>query len=85
MATRSMAKRSPSPPLMLLPPARALSSANHLTMAPPMPSPRRRTAGLRGSRPIRAAIPAAMPPGLGVSLTLKEGGQQSNTVAVALQ
>jgi len=41
--------------------------------------------GYVGLYQVNVAIPAATPPGLGVSLTLKEGGQLSNTVAIALQ
>jgi len=41
--------------------------------------------GYVGLYQVNVPIPAATPPGLGVSLTLKEGGQLSNTVAVALQ
>jgi uncharacterized protein (TIGR03437 family) len=41
--------------------------------------------GYVGLYQVNVPIPAATPPGLGVSLTLKEGGQMSNTVAVALQ
>ena len=41
--------------------------------------------GYVGLYQVNVRIPAATAPGLGVSLTLKEGGQVSNTVAVALQ
>jgi uncharacterized protein (TIGR03437 family) len=41
--------------------------------------------GYVGLYQVNVPIPAATPPGLGVSLTLKEGGQVSNAVAVALQ
>jgi len=41
--------------------------------------------GYVGLYQVNVPIPAATPPGLGVSLTLKEGGQFSNTVAIALQ
>jgi uncharacterized protein (TIGR03437 family) len=41
--------------------------------------------GYVGLYQVNVPIPVATPPGLGVSLTLKEGGQLSNTVAVALQ
>jgi uncharacterized protein (TIGR03437 family) len=41
--------------------------------------------GYIGLYQVNVPIPAATPPGLGVSLTLKEGGQIGNTVAVALQ
>jgi uncharacterized protein (TIGR03437 family) len=41
--------------------------------------------GYVGLYQVNVPIPAATPPGLGVSLTLKQGGQLSNTVAVALQ
>jgi uncharacterized protein (TIGR03437 family) len=41
--------------------------------------------GYVGLYQVNVRIPAATPPGLGVSLTLKEGGQLSNTVSVALQ
>jgi uncharacterized protein (TIGR03437 family) len=41
--------------------------------------------GYVGLYQVNVPIPAATPPGLGVSLTLKEGGQLSNTVAVAVQ
>jgi uncharacterized protein (TIGR03437 family) len=41
--------------------------------------------GYVGLYQVNVPIPTATPPGLGVSLTLKEGGQLSNTVAVALQ
>jgi uncharacterized protein (TIGR03437 family) len=41
--------------------------------------------GYVGLYQVNVPIPAATPPGLGVSLTLKEGGQLSNTVAVAFQ
>jgi uncharacterized protein (TIGR03437 family) len=41
--------------------------------------------GYVGLYQVNVPIPAATPPGLGVSLTLKEGGQVSNTVAVALE
>jgi uncharacterized protein (TIGR03437 family) len=41
--------------------------------------------GYVGLYQVNVPIPAATPPGLGVSLTLKEGGQLSNAVAVALQ
>jgi uncharacterized protein (TIGR03437 family) len=41
--------------------------------------------GYVGLYQVNVPIPAATPPGLGVSLTLKEGGELSNTVAVAFQ
>jgi uncharacterized protein (TIGR03437 family) len=41
--------------------------------------------GYVGLYQVNVQIPAATPPGLGVSLTLKEGEQASNTVAAALQ
>ena len=41
--------------------------------------------GYIGLYQVNVPIPAGTPPGLGISLTLKEGGQLSNTVAVALQ
>ena len=41
--------------------------------------------GYVGLYQVNVPIPAAAPPGLGISLTLKEGGQVSNTVIVALQ
>jgi uncharacterized protein (TIGR03437 family) len=41
--------------------------------------------GYVGLYQVNVRIPAATPPGLGVSLTLKEGGQMSNTVSVALE
>jgi uncharacterized protein (TIGR03437 family) len=41
--------------------------------------------GYVGLYQVNVAIPAATPPGLGISLTLKEGGQTGNTVVVALQ
>ena len=41
--------------------------------------------GYVGLYQVNVRIPAATAPGLGVSFTLKEGGQVSNTVAVALQ
>jgi uncharacterized protein (TIGR03437 family) len=41
--------------------------------------------GYIGLYQVNVRIPAATPPGLGVSLTLKEGGQMSNTVSVALE
>jgi uncharacterized protein (TIGR03437 family) len=41
--------------------------------------------GYVGLYQVNVPIPAATPPGLGVSLTLKEGGQLSNTVNIALQ
>ena len=41
--------------------------------------------GYIGLYQVNVPIPAATPPGLGVSLTLKEGGQLSNTVSVALE
>jgi uncharacterized protein (TIGR03437 family) len=41
--------------------------------------------GYVGLYQVNVPIPAATPPGLGVSLTLKEGGQLSNSVAIALQ
>jgi uncharacterized protein (TIGR03437 family) len=41
--------------------------------------------GYIGLYQVNVPIPAAMAPGLGVSLTLKEGGVLSNTVTVAVQ
>ena len=41
--------------------------------------------GYIGLYQVNVPIPAATPPGLGVSLTLKEGGQIGNTVVVALE
>jgi uncharacterized protein (TIGR03437 family) len=41
--------------------------------------------GFPGLYQINVPIPAAMPPGLGLLLTLKEAGQVSNAVPVALQ
>ena len=41
--------------------------------------------GYVGLYQVNVRIAVATPPGLGVSLTLKEGGQPSNTVAAALQ
>jgi uncharacterized protein (TIGR03437 family) len=41
--------------------------------------------GYVGLYQVNVRVPAATPPGPGVSLTLKEGGQLSNTVSVALQ
>jgi uncharacterized protein (TIGR03437 family) len=41
--------------------------------------------GYVGLYQVNVPIPAATPPGLGVSLTLKQGGQASNTIAIALQ
>jgi uncharacterized protein (TIGR03437 family) len=41
--------------------------------------------GFIGLYQVNVAIPAGTPPGLGIPLTLKVGGQQSNPVLVALQ
>jgi uncharacterized protein (TIGR03437 family) len=41
--------------------------------------------GYVGLYQVNVPIPGATPPGLGISITLKEGGQVSNTVTVALQ
>ena len=41
--------------------------------------------GYVGLYQVNVPIPGAAPPGLGVSLTLKEGGQLSNTVSVAFE
>jgi len=41
--------------------------------------------GYAGLYQVNVPIPGATAPGLGVSLTLKEGGQLSNTVSVALE
>jgi uncharacterized protein (TIGR03437 family) len=41
--------------------------------------------GFIGLYQVNVRIPAATPPGLGVPLTLKQGGRMSNTIAVALQ
>jgi uncharacterized protein (TIGR03437 family) len=41
--------------------------------------------GYVGLYQVNVPIPGATPPGLGISLTLKEGGLVSNTVTVALQ
>jgi len=43
------------------------------------------TPGFVGLYQVNVPIPAGMVPGLGVSLTLKQGGQMSNTVTVAIQ
>jgi uncharacterized protein (TIGR03437 family) len=41
--------------------------------------------GSAGEYQVNVLIPATTPPGLGISLTLKQGGQLSNTVTLALQ
>ena len=41
--------------------------------------------GSAGEYQVNVFIPATTPPGLGISLTLKQGGQLSNTVTLALQ
>ena len=41
--------------------------------------------GFTGLYQVNVAIPAATPPGLGVPLMLKIGGQLSNTVTMAIQ
>jgi uncharacterized protein (TIGR03437 family) len=41
--------------------------------------------GTAGEYQVNVLIPATTPPGLGISLTLKQGGQLSNTVTLALQ
>jgi uncharacterized protein (TIGR03437 family) len=41
--------------------------------------------GFVGLYQVNIPIPAATPPGSGVSLTLKQGGQISNAVEIALQ
>jgi uncharacterized protein (TIGR03437 family) len=43
------------------------------------------TPGFTGLYQVNVPIPAATPPGSGVSLTLKQGGQLSNTVNISLQ
>jgi uncharacterized protein (TIGR03437 family) len=43
------------------------------------------TPGYFGLYQVNVVIPLTLPPGLGLSLTLKEGGAASNTVFVALQ
>jgi len=43
------------------------------------------TPGIPGLYQVNVAIPTATPPGLGISLTLKQGGQMSNIVSVTLQ
>jgi uncharacterized protein (TIGR03437 family) len=43
------------------------------------------TAGYPGLYQVNVAIPVANPPGLGLSLALKQGGRMSNTVPVAVQ
>ena len=43
------------------------------------------TPGYIGLYQVNVAIPASIPPGLGISLTLKQGGELSNTVSVAFQ
>jgi uncharacterized protein (TIGR03437 family) len=43
------------------------------------------TPGYIGLYQVNLPIPAATPPGLGISLTLKQGGVLSNTISVALQ
>jgi uncharacterized protein (TIGR03437 family) len=43
------------------------------------------TPGYVGLYQVNIPIPAATVPGLGLSLTLKQGGQVSNTVFVAVQ
>jgi len=41
--------------------------------------------GFPGLYQVNVSVPGATPPGLGVSLTLKQGGQSSNVVKTALQ
>jgi uncharacterized protein (TIGR03437 family) len=41
--------------------------------------------GFVGLYQVNVTVPAATPPGLGIPLTLKVGGQTSNSVLVALQ
>jgi uncharacterized protein (TIGR03437 family) len=41
--------------------------------------------GFIGLYQVNVTIPASTPPGLGIPLALKAGGQQSNSVLVALQ
>jgi len=41
--------------------------------------------GWVGLYQVNVIIPAATPPGLGIPLSLKVGGQQSNSVFLALQ
>ena len=43
------------------------------------------TPGYIGLYQVNLAVPASTPPGLGISLTLKQGGVLSNTISVALQ
>jgi uncharacterized protein (TIGR03437 family) len=43
------------------------------------------TPGYVGLYQVNVVIPLTTPPGLGIPLTLKQGGQMGNTVAVALQ
>jgi uncharacterized protein (TIGR03437 family) len=43
------------------------------------------TPGYIGLYQVNVIVPAAMPPGLGISLTLKQGGQISNSVPLGLQ
>jgi len=41
--------------------------------------------GSTGEYQVNVAIPATTPPGLSISLALKQGGQLSNAVAIAVQ
>ena len=41
--------------------------------------------GATGEYQVNVVIPASTPPGLGIPLTLKQGGRLSNTVTIALQ
>jgi uncharacterized protein (TIGR03437 family) len=43
------------------------------------------TPGTTGEYQVNFVVPAVTPPGLGISLTLKQGGLMSNTVTLALQ
>jgi uncharacterized protein (TIGR03437 family) len=43
------------------------------------------TPGFVGLYQVNVALPASSAPGLGLSLTLKQGGQLSNTVNIAMQ
>ena len=43
------------------------------------------TPGYTGLYQVNVVIPAATPPGLSLTLSLKEGGQLSNVVSVAIQ